>query len=512
MKTHLSLGVVIVLAFALVLLREKRSSETTPGPEARVDAALISEYDLIQKARQKPNHTPLPLLPPSADDASFLRRACVDLAGRLPRAEEVRAFLADTTPGKRARLTDSLVKGPAAAEARFQMLAEIFRVEDDAETVSWLRKAAHDDLPFDQVIQHMVGGSYLSRRDAGNPLRSASAVAFAVLGTDLHCALCHDHPFADATQRQAYEFAACFLPQDKAGQLRIPENYHYSDGKPGDVITPRLLPLTRDKPPVISQDQDVHQQVADWIIHESSHRYARVAALRLWSHLFGMPGIFINPALGGVPEAPPWHHVHTRFYGGLSSNCFGEGSRQRISWIDMNYNVHDDSFSAVKALTDEFLRVGGRIGEFQRILARTEAYQRTSIDYNVSWNGCYLAPAPHLRRLPAGVIWSALSAEGAAELSQIPSADHPMHILGRGDREWTASSTAPISHELARFMIHGGNVHAKFPHKGGAKDLFLTLLGRNPSRQELASIARNAATSEDIAWALLNTKEFMFIP
>ncbi|MES2594878.1 MAG: DUF1549 domain-containing protein [Verrucomicrobiota bacterium] len=512
MKPHLPLGVLILLAFALVLIQEKRGAGSPPDSAARIDAALMAEYDLIQESRQKSNRTPLPALPPAADDATFLRRACVDLAGRLPRAEEARAFLADSSPGKRARLTDALVKEPAATEARFQVLAGLFRVVDDSETVSWLRQAARDDLPFDQVIQHMVGGSYLSRRDAGNPLRSASAVAFAVLGTDLHCALCHDHPFADATQHETYEFAACFVPHDKAGPLKIPENYHYSNAKPGEVVSPRLLPLTREKPPAISADQDARLQVADWILHEPSHRFAKVAALRLWSRMFGMPGLWINPALGGVPEAPPWHHVHPKFYGGRSSNCFGEGSRQRITWIDTDFHTPDKPSSPVKALTDEFLRAGGRIGEFQRILARTEAYQRASIDYNLSWDGSYLAPAPHVRRLPAEVIWSTLSAEKAADLSQIPPVDHPLRVLGRGDREWTDASSTPISHELARLMILGGSIHPKSLQTGSAEDLFLTLLGRNPSGPELASIAQNTASSEDIAWALLNTKEFMFIP
>lgn len=506
MKTRLPLGILILLALALVLLQKKQ------GPEDRIDAALISEYDLVQKSRQKPNHTPLPAFPAGADDASFLRRACVDLAGRLPKAEEARAFLADSSSDKRARLTDSLVKEPAAAEARFQILAELFRVEDDAETVSWLRQAARDDMPFDQVIQHMVGGSYLSHRDAGNPLRTGSAIAFAVLGTDLHCAFCHDHPYADATQRQAYEFAACFVSPDKAGKFKLPKDYAYNDASPGDVVKPKLLPLTRDKLPAIAEGQETRKQVAGWIIHEPSHRYARVAALRLWSRMFGMPGMLINPALGGVSEATPWHDVHPKVIGKISSNCFGEGTRQNITWIDTELYSPDESSIPVKALTDEFLRTGGRIGEFQRILARTEAYQRASIDYNVSWNGCYLAPAPHIRRLPAEVIWSTLSAENAGELSQVSPAAHPLHFLGRGNREWAASSSTPISHEIARLMIHGGSIHPKSPQAGSAEDLFLNLLGRKPSGQELASIAQNTASPEDIAWALINTKEFMFIP
>lgn len=518
MRHYLPLG-------ALILLGCSPSEEARKAPTeielqrleaaARVDDALMAEYALVEEQRQRRN-APLPALPAVADDATFLRRASIDLAGRLPKAEEVRAFLADKTPDKRGRLTDALVKDESAGEMRFQMLAELFRVKGDEAVIGWLRQAAREDRPFDEVVSHMVGGGHVSRRDGGNPLRTGAAVAYAVLGADIHCALCHDDPFGHATQRQSYEFAACFADDDPPGEVKLPMRYLYRNGTPGEVVRPKLLPFTRDPVPAITVGKEARQQVVDWIVQEPSRRYAKVAAVRVWSGLFGMPGLFLNRTTGGCEEAPAWHDVHAKTLG-WSNNCSGEGSRRRITWIhgDLNYDGGVNNAPKVTGtltlLGDEFLRAGRRIGEFQRILARTEAYQRGGIDYNLNWDGCYFAPAPHVRRLPSEVILSALFAEAADQLPQVPPAGHPLRLLGRGTREWADESAAPLSHEIARFMINGELIRQRSSQATGtAEDLFLSLLGRNPSEQELASISRNNASPEDVAWALLNTKEFMF--
>jgi len=505
---------------ALILLACSPSEEARKAPAeaeiqrqaaaSRVDAALMAEHQLVQENRKS---LPLPALPGAVDDATFLRRASIDLAGRLPKVEEVRAFLADTSPDKRARLTDALVKDESAVEVRFQMLAELFRVKDDDTVIGWLRQAAREDRPYDEVVSHMVGGGHVSRRDGGNPLRTGAAVAYAVLGADIHCALCHDDPFGDATQRQSYEFAACFAHDDPPGELKLPERYLYRNGTPGEVVKPKLLPFTRDPVPAITAGKAARQQVVEWIVHEPSRRYAKVAAVRVWSGLFGMPGLILNRTTGGVEEAPAWHAKSLVW----SRNCAGEGSRRRITWIhgDLNYdggvNNAPSVTSTLTLLGDEFLRAGRRIGEFQRILARTEAYQRGGIDYNLDWNGSYLAPAPHIRRLPSEVIWGSLSAEKLDQLPQVPPVGHPLRLLGRGTREWADESSAPLSHEIARFMINGEPVRQKSAQAAGTtEDLFLSLLGRNPSAQEQAAVLRSDASSEDVAWALLNTKEFMF--
>jgi hypothetical protein len=478
-------------------------ADTPQQATARIDYALMHDYEMVRPRLQQVNCPPLP---PVADATTFLRRACIDLAGRLPRPEEVRSFLADTSPDKRARLTDALSREPGAAEVRFRMLAEAFRVTDyDFKTIAWLRQAVAEDRPYAEIVAHMIGGWHVAEIDDGNVLRTAVEAAYTALGDDFYCAMCHDHPFNGHTEHEFYAFAACFTGQK---EMRLPIDYKYTDGKPDEVIQPALRGRW------IRTDQDKLVQVVKWITEEDpTRRFALLASLRVWSAMFGMPGQEVDISVGGMDEAGPWHGIQGRGNPNhYHRSCFSGSPRGAATWIGMDINSPGDFSQAPKVLIEEFLRCGGRLGEFQRILARTEAYQRSGIDYNWLWRDCYLAPAPQIRRLPSEVIWKVVSNESEAQLPQVPPVGHPLRMLGRGTREWTDESRTPISHELVRFMMNDKLVEKATARRGNADDLFLELLGREPSAVERAAISHHAAADSDVAWALLNTTEFMFRP
>ena len=505
---------------------ERAQDDDVASAARYLDSAILRDFDehwdqakfLYKDQGRKP------ALPAKADDATFLRRACVDLAGRLPGAQEVRAFLADASPDKRAKLTDALLQEPGAAEVRFRSYAEAFRVTDtvgdvsQAPFIAWLRKAAAEDMPFDDMIGAMVmakpgtaPAAFLAR-DAGDPMRTACSLADALLGKILYCAMCHDHPFNDSTQMQCYQFAACFK------KLKAPDNYKYRDAKPGAEIIPNPL----GNPYAMS---DTQEAVATALAGMQAQRTRQIAALRVWRSLFGTPGFGLKGdyATYGIETLPEWNEVMPKDFENKGTSCFAPPHSSPWTDDDFHGNHHSGAVQAIQEIAE---RCHMRLGELQRILARTEAYSRESLaqgDYAAS---TFLTIAPQFRRLPSEVIWDALVArlpQGqedwrlSADSPQVAEADHPLRLLGRGRREWPDESQAPLSFDLACFMINGRVVNQAISVRVPFEfdDLCMSILGRPPTSQEKRKAMQHINDTpktafQDLTWALLNTSEFLF--
>lgn len=591
----------------------------TAEAAARIDAALESAMRWHVEQRQKVGvkEASVPALPPMADDATFLRRACVDLAGRLPRVEEARAFLADAAPDKKARLIDRLLQEHGAGEWRFQQMADALRVKDSVLGVSqeayiaWLRAAFQEDRSLGQVLSKLVSAtgtlaenpaSGLLLRDYGCAEATAGEVAGVFLGMDIRCVSCHDHPFGDTTQRQYHEFAACFArtrergaprfteaqiaallpphvtrartytpfpiqpglwqvldrltPPDAAAAFErlelapgslghaLPSRYLYRDGKSGQPVTAKSLPVryaSREAPAMAANAGP--QALAAWLTGPQNKRFSAAMALRLWSQMFGL-----TPAAPGQKNA--WREGNQDFLPSpqqrLAANACGEspvGTRRHTATFEEWLERDDSGF--VEALRQEFDRCGQRLGEFQRVLAHTRAYQREAVTgapesmFFVDYSP--LLPAPQVRRLPPEVVWDALATRLPATatatspdwrpsvaLPQVLDAAHPLRVLGRGSREWADESLPVVNHAVARLMIAHPVVEAAIAAdaplvtqaldaQGGAgalEHLFLALLGREPAPRERAAVTASELEGQNslphVAWALVNTREFLF--
>jgi hypothetical protein len=257
---------------------------------------------------------------PPADDAAFLRRAWLDLAGKVPPITEARDFLDDPDPDKRVKLvrrllrTDDYARHTATLWGRqlFTSNANPF-FNADQPGVAWLRQQVKDGVGYDRVARALVSppqgpaanaaqaflGTNQNRADS-----MAAATARHFLGVRLECAQCHNHPFADWKREQFWQLAAFFsdLP---GGEARRPPK------QPGREITipntERLVParFLDGAPPRFKAGESGRGVLADWVARRDNPWFAKAAANRVWARYFGT-GI-VEPPDDMRPENPPSH-------------------------------------------------------------------------------------------------------------------------------------------------------------------------------------------------------------
>jgi Protein of unknown function (DUF1549)/Protein of unknown function (DUF1553) len=191
-------------------------AEETPLRQ-RIDAA-------VRAAWQTEGITPAP----AADDAAFLRRLYLDLLGTIPSAEETVAFLKDTEDGKRARLIDKLLDDPRHIDHQTTTWDQLYfgRNPPDSELTNrrdgfrkWLRARLAANEPYDRWARELLTGDGATQdgpamffaQFRGKPEDTTEAVSRLFLGTQIHCARCHDHPFDKWKQTDFYGMAGFFV-------------------------------------------------------------------------------------------------------------------------------------------------------------------------------------------------------------------------------------------------------------------------------------------------------------
>ena len=188
-----------------------------PVAEAPAVAARIDE--LTSRQWQTLGITPAGRV----DDAVFLRRLTLDLAGRIPTMQEARAFAADPSPEKRARAVRRLMEGPEYALHLGRVLDGIIQDQfaGDGVFLEYLRGAVARHRPWDQIFRDIMLGPWDAKevkgaqqfllrrlRNLDDLTTDTSRVFF---GVNVSCARCHDHPLvADWKQDHYYGMASFF--------------------------------------------------------------------------------------------------------------------------------------------------------------------------------------------------------------------------------------------------------------------------------------------------------------
>ena len=157
------------------------------------------------------------------DDSAFLRRATLDLIGRIPRVEEIEAFQKWSPTERREKVVDKLLANPRFTDRWTVFLADTLRVRSNVtggrEMQAWLHTEVEKNTGWDEMTREMISANGRTSQnpavgfllnDNTDPMSMAAAVSQIFLGVRMSCAQCHNHPFDDWNQTDFYELASFF--------------------------------------------------------------------------------------------------------------------------------------------------------------------------------------------------------------------------------------------------------------------------------------------------------------
>ena len=500
------------LGLCLVFLPWAAAARAESPQKIKDAAAEAARLDQLLAARWDANQVQPA---PTADDAEFMRRLYLDLAGTIPPVSEVRAFLADPSKDKRRKLIDRLLGGPDYVN-HFTDVSRTTWLPDEAEalglrpasrrgcasasrrtpaTTAWCaRSSPAPRRPIrvsrmSSLAMIQPGGVSPAAFYAANenkPEKLAGATSRLFLAVRLECAQCHNHPFAEWTREQFWEYAAFFGGQGGRPSIVIPNL--------GKVVQARFPDGTEPK---FTNGAGPRVVLADWATSPNDKYFARAAVNRVWSLFFGT----------GLAEP-----VDDLLREGDKNDMLDELARQ---FTDHNFDL-------------KFLI---------RVIVSTRAYQLTSRRTDASQDEPRLFARMAVKALSTEQVIASLT-----EATGAPRASADLGLLraelgGSFARQPNKPTEFQTSIPQALALMNGKYVNdataversgtlaavAGAPFldaRGRVETLYLAALGRKPTEAESAKLVAyvekggpsgdpNLALA-DVFWALLNSSEFVF--
>ncbi len=479
-------------------------------------------------------------IPPSplSDDSTFLRRVHLDITGTLPTETEVKDFLSDQSADKRSKLIDRLLDSPEYADYFTNKWNMVLRnkkrqAQDQAGTYmfhDWIWNSLYDNKPYDQFVKEIVTASgdptmnppVIWYREVADANQQVEDVAQLFLGVRIQCARCHHHPFEKWSQNDYYGLAAFFSRVGKknltAGvqtNLRDRRIFHNE----GVAQTPNPRSGIQLKPTAlgseafdVAPDRDPRFRLASWMAQSDNAFFAKSLTNRYWKHFFSR-GI-VEPEDDMRETNPP---SNPELLNNLSKSFIESGfdlkelvrticnsSTYQLSAYPNDYNLKDkQNFSRYypKRLTAESLYDG-----FHQVTNTTQNYSGMP-------QGTRAVQLPDASVGPYFLkVFGQPQADTACECERSQEANlaQSLHLLNSSEVQNKISSGAGRAVTLAN--------QKERPHAERIQELYRWVYAREPDAEELkiaqGHIDKNKENEkiayEDILWALINTKEFLF--
>jgi len=466
---------------------------------------------------------------PICDDATFLRRAALDVTGTLPTAADTRAFLADKTADKRQRLVANLLERDAYADYWTMRWSDILRVDNarikaqgSVAMTRWLRRQLAANTPYDRFVREIltVRGNTRSTSPAAfyevlkTPEELGRSVSQLFLGVRIECAQCHHHPSGRWTQRDYFAFAGFFTG---VGRKSVPGGGQKIFDQPGkDLKHPRSGELVAASglgaaPAELSDPVARRAALADWVTSTENRLFARTIANRLWAHYFGRGLVepiddhrATNPASNEkLLEALTAFLVEVEFDLKAFTRTLLTSRTYQLdstSLPDNELDSQNHSHASRKALPAEVLldAICQATGVPERFNGWPVGYRAIQV-----WNN--RLPSYFFRIFGRPMRVSVCECERGNE----PSIAQALHLMN------SPESVKKIGHRDGRAARLAGS---KRPDPAIIDELYLVTLSRFPTAAERRLMLEAFAASpdnrrdavEDILWTLLNSKEFLY--
>jgi hypothetical protein len=462
-------------------------------------------------------------------DDIFLRRVYLDIAGVLPSVDETKAFLADTAPDKRAKLIEVLLQRPEFPELWAMKWADVLGVKSSIQLNrkgmfrynDWLRERFTSNTPIDQIVRELLsakGGNFTSPAAnyylvEANPNQIAENVAQVFFGIQIKCAQCHNHPFERWTMDDYYAFSAFFsqIGRKVSGDPREQIVFNSGGGevtniKNGQVMKPKFL----GGPEPDCAGKDRREVLAEWLTSPENPWFAKNIANRIWQQFIGV-GI-IDPVDDGRVSNPP------------SNPQLLDALAKRL--VESKYDLR----------------------QIVRDICNSYTYQQSTVprDIKIADNRNFSHAV--VRRLPAEQLLDAITqvTESTVKFASLPlgsravqvadgnSGVYFLDLFGRPTRNTACVCERRSEPTLGQtlHMINGDTINAALKDPAGrlakmasaslpadtvTDQLYLAAFCRPPTEQERTTFQTflTAATDpkqamEDVAWSILNSKEFIF--
>lgn len=464
------------------------------------------------------------------DDATFIRRAYIDVTGTLPKPEEVREFVDNMSSGKRADLIDKLLDRKEFADLWVMKFAELLEIRSNNDQFSykaallyynWLQDKFTKNTPIDQIVKDILTaeGSNFKNPAASyfqiekDTLKTSENVAQVFMGMRIQCSQCHNHPFDRWTMNDYYSFAA-FFPQVARKQGDDPREtiiFAKADGEVKHPVTkqtmaPKFLGGER---PEIKKGEDRREVLANWIASTNNPYFAKNMANIVWAHFIGK-GIIdpvddvrvSNPAINPeLLEALGTKFMDYKYdFKKLVRDICSSRTYQLSTRANESNALDDRNFShaQIRRMRAEVL-----LDCIDEVTETTDKFQG----------------------LPRGA--------RAVEIADGNVANYFLTTFGRATRTTPCSCEVRVEPNLSQalHLLNGDNTQGKIANGGVVKkllakdkeptkaieELYARCLSRAPTEKEMAKLKTyfadkksNEQVVTDIFWALLNSKEFIF--